>query len=162
MMTDESETILTRAGYEKLQNELDYLVNEEAVEVAERLADARSDVDFGEDTTFLEIMAEKTRIEDRIAQLKLILFRARVVDEDLDPDSATPGDRVVVLDMEYDEELAFDLLDSAEVSHGRQGVSIASPVGKALLGKKIGDVVEVKVPDGAARYKILRFEEIPD
>jgi transcription elongation factor GreA len=159
-MSDD-EIILTRAGYEKLKNDLDILLNETSKEMAESLADVREDTDPGEEPTFIDTMNDKQRLDDRIARLRTILARATVLDEDPDPDTASPGDRVLVVDLETKEKLHFDLLGSEEVAHGRRGVSIASPVGKALMGQKIGATIEVKVPDGVARYRIRDITRIP-
>ncbi len=158
----EDRIILTKAGYARLQRELDTLLGEESQEVAELLADVHED-EAGEEATFYEALMTKERLDERIAYLRSILARAEVLEDDPDPDAVSPGNRVTVWDYEYEEEVVFDLYSSAEIAHaGRQGVSLSSPVGKALLGKKVGDVVEVKVPDGVARYKIRKIEPIPD
>lgn len=160
-MSDD-DIILTRTGYVKLQRELDKLENVEAVEMAERLADVHSDGgDFQEDTAFYDAMTAKNYLDERITNLRRILANATIIDEDPDPDSASPGDRVIVMDLDEKEELTFDLLGGYEIAHGMRGVSIASPVGKALLGKKAGEKIEVETPGGLVRFKILRLEEIP-
>ena len=156
------EYVLTRAGYKKLERELNKLVNVTAKEMAERMAEMRGGADAAEDTSFYEAMTEKNMLDERIARLQSILAQATVIDEDPDPDSASPGDRVIVRDLDEKEDLAFDLLGGYEIAHGRRGVSIMSPVGKALLGKKVGDKIEVQTPGGLARYKILSLEDIPE
>lgn len=158
-MTDEHQ--LTRAGYEGLEKELRKLENVDLPEIAERLSEVRSETDSeGEDPQLFTILSQKNYIDDRIANIKRILANATIIEEDPDPDRANAGDRVIVMDLNEKEELAFDLLDSAEVVHSRRGISTSSPVGKALVGKRVGDTVEVNTPDGKARYKILRFEDI--
>ena len=155
------ERVLTRKGYEQLERELNKLEKITLPEIAERLTDLKSEVESEqEDTELFELLNRKDYVDDRIANIKRILATSIIQDQDPDPDRATAGDRIVVFDMQYKEEMVFDLLDSAEIVHGRQGISTDSPVGSALLGKKIGDVVVVNVPDGVARYKILRFEQI--
>jgi transcription elongation factor GreA len=156
------EYVMTRAGYNKLQRELNNLQDKAEGEMAQKMAAAREDGDLDEDGAFYEILVEKNHLDERILRLRAILAQAEVVDEDPDPDVASPGDRVVVRDLDEKEELPLDLLGGWEIAHGRRGVSIKSPVGKALLGKRVGDKVEVKTPDGIARFKILRFEEIPE
>jgi len=152
---------LTRAGYESLEKELRKLENVELPNIAERLSEIRNETDSeGEDPQLFNILSQKNYIDERIANIKRILARAVVLDEDPDPDTANAGDRVVVLDMDEKEEIVFDLLDSAEVVHSRRGISTRSPVGKALLGKRVGDKIEVNTPNGKARFKILRLEEI--
>ncbi len=158
MMADEH--YLTRAGYESLEKELRRLENVELPEIAERLNEIRSETDSeGEDPQLFNILSQKNYVDERIVNIKRILANAVVLDEDPDPDTANAGDRVVVLDVDEDEEIVFDLLDSAEVVHSRRGISTKSPVGQALLGKKVGDVVTVKTPDGKVKFQILRFEE---
>jgi transcription elongation factor GreA len=155
------EHYLTPTGYQNLEKELRKLENVELPDIAQRLAEVRSETDSeGEDPQLFNILSQKNYIDERIANIKRILANATVLDEDPDPDSANAGDRVVVMDLDEKEEIVFDLLDSAEVVHGRRGISTRSPVGRALLGKKVGDKVEVNTPDGKARFKILRFEEI--
>jgi len=156
------EYVMTRAGYNKLQRELNNLQDKAEGEMAQKMAAAREDGDLDEDGAFYEIMVEKNHLDERILRLRAILAQAEVVDEDPDPDVASPGDRVVVRDLDEKEELTLDLLGGWEIAHGRRGVSIKSPVGKALLGKRVGAKVEVKTPDGLARFKILRFEDIPE
>ena len=155
------ERYLTPAGYASLEKELRRLENVELPEIAERLNEIRSETDSeGEDPQLFNILSQKNYIDERIANIKRILANAVIMEEDPDPDTANAGDRVVVLDMQEKEEITFDLLDSAEVVHSRRGISTMSPVGQALLGKRVGDVVTVKTPDGKVRFKIVRFEEI--
>jgi len=160
-MTDDR-IILTRAGYDKLQEELTQLEGEESDEVAALLVEAHEDEE-GEEATFYEAQMAKERLADRIAYVKMVLSRAEIIDEDPDPDSVSPGNRVTVYDFEEKEETVFDLLAGAEIATARRrGVSVDSPVGKALLGHKIGEVVEVEVPAGVMRYEIRKIEMIPD
>ncbi len=152
---------LTPSGYESLQKELRRLENVELPEIAEQLNDVRNETDSeGEDPQLFNILSQKNYVDERIANIKRILANAVVLEEDPDPDTANAGDRVVVLDIAEDEEVTFDLLDSAEVVHSRRGISTKSPVGQALLGKRVGDVISVKTPDGKVQYEILRFEDI--
>lgn len=154
---------LTPAGHKKLEQELDRLVNEEMKEVSERLADVGDGILLGDEANFSDAIEEKERLEARISRLRYILARATIIEEDPDPDSASAGDRVLVRDEETGEELTFDLLSGHEVAFGRRrGVTIDSPVGRALLNKRIGDTIEVNVPDGKVQFTILGFDEIPD
>jgi transcription elongation factor GreA len=155
------EIIITRAGYGQLKRELDKLENVEAIEMAERMVEVQGEAAFSEDSAFIDAMKEKNYLDERIGRLKSIIATATIIDDDPDPETASPGDRVIVKDLDTKEELTFDLLGGVEVAHGRRGVSIASPVGKALLGKRVGDQIEVQVPDGVSRYKIVRMETIP-
>ncbi len=151
---------LTRKGHEKLQRELFILTNEENSKVAEMLAEARED-DQGEEAVFFDAMVSKERLDERVAHLQNVLARAEIIDADEDPDVITPGNRVTVYDTAEKEEFTMDLLDTEEITHGRRGVSLDSPVGQALLGKGVGDRVKVEVPDGVVTYKVRKIEMIP-
>lgn len=158
-----SDYILTRTGYRKLQEELDKLVNEESVALTQRITELHEDSDFTEDPFFLEAMQEKNYLDERIARLRDVLAHAQIIEGDPSLDTAAPGHRITLRDLETSEEMSFDLLSSHEIAHSRRrGVSIASPVGKALLGQPPGQVITVAVPDGETRYEILRIEVIPD
>lgn len=157
----EQEYLLTKSGYERLKLELEDLMTRETAQVADMLAEARED-EQGEEAFFYDVMVAKERLEERIARLQEVLARARIIEDDEDPDSITPGNRVTVYDMDEKEEFSFDLLSSTEIASGRRGVSTESPVGKGLLGHKVGDKVKIDVPDGVVRYKIRRIEMIPD
>lgn len=150
---------ITREGYENLKAIRDRLIEEALPILTERLEQIRGEVSGEEDTDLFEVMSEKNRVDERIREIDNILANSVILDEDLDPDAASPGDRILVVDMDTNEEEEFNLLGSQEVSHGQEGVSIESPVGRALLGKKIGEMIDVEVPDGRVRYKIVKFLE---
>lgn len=157
----ERRILLTRSGYNKLQQELNILTGEENSKVAEMLADARED-DQGEEAVFFDAMISKERLDERVAHLQNVLARAEVIDADEDPNTITPGNRVTVYDTSEKEEFVMDLLDTEEITHGRRGVSLDAPVGRALLGKHVGDRVKVEVPDGVVTYKVRKIDMIPD
>lgn len=152
---------LTQQGYQKLRRELNILTSEENSKVAEMLAEARED-DQGEEAVFFDAMISKERLDERVSHLQNVLARAEIIDADEDPDTITPGNRVTVYDTMEKEDFSLDLLDTEEITHGRRGVSLDSPVGKALLGKQVGDRVKVEVPDGVVTYKVREIEMIPD
>ncbi|MFZ4814258.1 MAG: GreA/GreB family elongation factor [Phototrophicaceae bacterium] len=159
MPTEEHQ--LTRAGFISLEKELRKLENVDLIEIAERLTELRSETDSeGEDPELYNLLNQKGFVDERIANIKRILALAVVLDEDPNPDIANAGDRVVVYDMLEKEEIVFDLLDSAEIVQRRTGISTRSPVGRALVGKRVGDIIEVDTPNGKVRYKVLRFEEV--
>ena len=152
---------LTRQGYQKLQRELNVLTSEENSKVAEMLAEARED-DQGEEAVFFDAMISKERLDERVSHLQNVLARAEIIDADDDPNMITPGNRITVYDTSEKEEFMMDLLDTEEITHGRRGVSLDSPVGRALLGKKVGARVKVEVPDGIVIFKVRKIEMIPD
>jgi transcription elongation factor GreA len=150
--------ILTPNGYEQLQRELEDLLAQ-SKEVAEQMADVHDDTEFGEEATYHDVMANKERLDARIAHIRRVLQLAQVIgEEDPNPTRVDPGEHVTVWDFSEGEEVVFHLLGSEEVARGLPGISIESPVGRALLGRKVGDVVEVEVPDGKAKYAIRKIE----
>jgi transcription elongation factor GreA len=158
----EERFILTRAGYEALQRELQLLEDQYKEELAGYADTNYSYADSSpEEAANFETKTTKEETEERIGHLKLVLENAEIIDDDPDPTRVDPGDRVTVWDFSQRQPLQFDLLDGEEIINGREGVALDSPVGKALLGKRIGDVVEVEVPDGKVRYCIRKMEPIP-
>jgi transcription elongation factor GreA len=154
--------ILTRQGYEQLQRELTDIEARRA-ERLEQLRDYKDDVgeNPNEEGAFFEAETMKEHFDERIGHLQLVLQEAEVIDDDPNPHTADPGDRVTVWDVDAREERTFDLIGSAEATYLREGVSIESPVGQALIGKRVGETVEVTTPDGRAQYVIRRLERIP-
>jgi transcription elongation factor GreA len=151
---------LTRSGYEKLQREIRRLQEVDIPRVVEHLKEIRDDnVGNEEDPELNETMENKKRLEERLDYLQNVLNFATII-EDNDPHQVDIGDRVTLLDIEEDEELTLDLVDGVEITGDRRGVTAQSPAGKALLGKKIGDIVRVKAPAGVIEYKVLSFEPI--
>lgn len=154
---------LTRAGYDHLQRELQDL-EARLKEKVDALSDFEyTDLDEGRDEGAYDETSEMYGdIERRIDHLKLVLENADVVDQDSTPDHVNPGDRAVVWDYNERKLYKFDLRSGEEIVYGHElGVALDSPVGKALLGRSVGDVVEVDVPDGKARYVIRKIERIP-
>lgn len=151
---------LTREGYEKLEREIYKLQESDIPAITERLRAIREDnVGNEEDSELHDTMETKKRYEERLASLLQILHQAEIIESN-DPNIINIGDRVVLFDMEYEEEMSLDLVDGIEVSADRRAITADSPVGQALMGKKIDDIVKVKVPDGVAEYKILSFAPI--
>ena len=163
MAVDQEEAVyLTRAGYNRLQRDLEKLKTDATAEVAQRIAQVRGEGDFSQEQTYFDALKDKELLDERIARMEDVIHRATIIEGSLDPDSVTPGDRVTVRDLDEKEDLTFDMVSGIELANGRRGVSLGSPVGRALLGKKVGDKLEVKVPDGYTRYKVLKIEPIPD
>ncbi|MEW8973610.1 MAG: transcription elongation factor GreA [Tissierellaceae bacterium] len=152
----EKHVFLTAEGLAKLENEMDELKSVRRKEVAERIKQALSFGDISENSEYDQAKNEQAQLEERIAKLENILRNAKLIDEDeITTDKVGIGSRVTVKDLEYDEEMEYVIVGSAE-SHPYEGkISNESPLGKALLGGKSGDIVEVQVPDGIIKYKIL-------
>lgn len=151
---------LTREGYENIEREIYKLREDDIPAITERLRAIREDnVGNEEDSELNDTMETKKRLEERLANLQDVLHNAEII-EKTDPNAVNIGDRVVLLDMEYDEEMTLDLVDGAEVTGDRRAITAESPVGRAVLGAQVGDVVKVKVPDGTAKYKVMSFQPI--
>ncbi|MEL6309898.1 MAG: GreA/GreB family elongation factor, partial [Chloroflexota bacterium] len=112
-----------------------------------------------EDSELNDTMEAKKRLEERLANLVDVLHNAEIIESN-DPNIINIGDRVVLLDMEFDEEMTLDLVDGAEVNGERRAITVDSPVGRAVMGREVGDIVKVKVPDGTAKYKVVSFAPI--
>lgn len=152
---------LTRSGHERLERELRLLQDMQSQETAE-VAQAFDNTDFGDNAVFYDLVFDKDRLTERIKNLKHVLNRAEVIDEDPDPDRVSPGNRVTVWDFDEKEAVSFNIISAEEVTHGVRGISTESPVGEALLGHAIGEVVEIDVPDGTVRYAIRSIDMIAD
>jgi transcription elongation factor GreA len=153
---------LTPSGYARIEKEIRKLMNVDLPRLINHLRDVREDnVGNDEDPELHNAMVDKERLEDRINQLQAILNGAQIIDEN-NSSVINIGDRVVVYDRDYDEELTLDMVDGAEVIAGRRGISSESPLGQALLGAKVGDTVEIDSPDGTLQYKVCSFAPIPD
>jgi transcription elongation factor GreA len=152
---------LTRAGHERLERELRMLEDMRDKDTAD-VADAFDDTDFGDNAVFYDLVFDKDRLNARINNLRHVLSRADVIEVDEEPDKVSPGNRVTLWDFDEREELTFDIISAEEVTLGLHGISTESPVGRALLGHTIGEVVEIEVPDGTVRYAIRNIDMIPD
>ncbi len=150
------EIILTHEGVAKLEEELNYLKTVRRREIAERIKQAIAFGDLSENSEYDEAKNEQAFIEGRIVALENMLRNVRVIDdEDITTDRVSIGSTVKILDIEFDEELEYTIVGSAEADPGQNKISNESPVGKALIGKQIGDIVDVNVPDGVIKFKIL-------
>lgn len=152
----EKDVFLTLEGLKKLEEELDRLKTVRRREVAERIKQALAFGDISENSEYDEAKNEQAQLEERIAKLEAMLRNAKLIDDDeISTDIVTIGSKVVVKDLEFDEEMEYTIVGSAEADPFNGKISNESPVGSALLGKKKGDIVEVQVPDGIIKYKII-------
>ena len=157
----EKKNILTYAGLTKLENELQDLKVNKRSEVAEKIKEAREQGDLSENAEYDAAKDEQRDIEARIEEIENILKNAEVVDEDdVDTKTISVGCKVKVLDKEYDEELEFKIVGSTEASSLNGMISNESPLGSALIGKKVGNVVSVETQDGVAKYKVLAIDRV--
>lgn len=152
----EKHVFLTKKGLEKLENELDGLKSVQRKEIAERIKQALSFGDISENSEYDQAKNEQAQLEERIGKLEMMLGNAKIIDEDdITTDFVSIGSKVLVKDLEYDEEMEYLIVGSAEADPYDGKISNESPLGSTLLGGKQGDVVEVHVPDGIINYKIL-------
>src|SRR5690554_7130021 len=156
-MSHEQEVLLTKEGLAKLEAELEMLKTQKRREVAERIRAARELGDISENSEYDDAKNEQAFIEGRIAALEKTLRRARVVSADQAQDGAVVlGSRVRVRDVELGEEMEYRVVGSAEADPSENRISNESPVGKALMGHREGEIVSVKVPDGTIQLEILK------
>lgn len=151
--------ILTYAGLKQYEDELQNLKVVRRKEVAQKIKEAREQGDLSENAEYDAAKDEQRDIEARIEELEKILKNAEVVVEDeVDLDKINIGCIVKILDVEYSEELDYKIVGSTEANSLKGKISNESPVGKALIGHKVGDTVEVETPAGVFAYKILEIQ----
>ena len=159
VMADSKKHILTYAGLKKYEDELQDLKIHRRQEIAQKIKEAREQGDLSENAEYDAAKDEQRDIEARIEELEKILKNAEVVVEDeVDLDKINIGCQVKILDIEYSEELDYKIVGSTEANSLKGKISNESPVGKALIGHKVGDTVEVETPAGVFAYKILEIQ----
>ena len=152
----DKKNILTYQGLQKLEDELQNLKVVRRKEVAQKIKEAREQGDLSENAEYDAAKDEQRDIEARIEQIEKILKNAEVVvEEEVDLDKINIGCQVKILDMEFDEELEYKIVGSTEANSLKGKISNESPVGKALIGAGVGDVVEVETQMGNLKYKVL-------
>ena len=143
----------TREGYEKLAQELEYLKTEGRNKAAEDIKEARSHGDLSENAEYDEAMNEQAKMEAEIAKLEADLRNAKILDEaGLSTDVVLIGSKVKLLDMEYNEEVEYKILGKSDLENGI--ISDLSPVGSAVMNKKVGDIADVHTPSG----KVIKMQ----
>ena len=157
----QKETLLTYEGLKKLEEELEYLKTEKRREVAERIKVALGFGDLSENSEYDEAKNEQAQVEMKIVDLENKLRNVKIIDEDeIDTKTVQVGNTVQVLDMEYDEKIDYTIVGSEEADLLENKISNESPIGKALLGKKKNEVVEVEAPGGLLSFKILKITKL--
>lgn len=147
---------LTRQGYEKLMKELESLKNVKRRKLSKAVQEARSHGDISENAEYDAAKEALALNEGKIAELEDKLARARIIDnENIPKDEALIGAKVKLKDLDNEEELVYMLVSVEEADYNEGKISIESPVGSALLGHKVGEVLKIKIPAGILKYKIL-------
>jgi len=150
------EVILTSEGYEKLKQEIEYLSTQKRAEVAERIRIAREFGDIAENAEYDDAKNEQAMLEHRIALLEERMRDARVIEKsEITSDVVSIGTHVRLKDVDANETVEYHIVGSAEANPAENKLSNESPVGKAILGKKKGETVEVAAPRGTLKFKIL-------
>ncbi len=156
MGDNNKEILLTEEGYKKMEAELEKLKTETRAEIAERIKVALGFGDLSENSEYDEAKNAQAENEDRIAELEAKLRFAKIIDDsEIDTKKVQVGNTVKVLDMEFDEEVEYTIVGTTEADITQNKISNESPIGSALLGAKKNQVVEVQVPAGVSKYKIL-------
>jgi len=157
VLTDSTQikkTFLTERGFEKLNNELEFLRNNKRPEIAKSLRDTADDNDLAENNEYMLIKYEQSIVEGRINELERLLSWVEIITPGSDQGMIRLGSTVTVQEDTYPSE-TFTIVGTAEANSRNGMISDASPLGKSLLKHQVGDVVEVRTPDGLIKYKIL-------
>lgn len=154
------QVILTSEGLEKLEKELEYLKTVKRQEVAAEIKVALGYGDLSENSEYDEAKNKQAQMEIRIVEIETMLKNAKVIDEaDISTETVSLGCTVKVYDVEFDEELEYSIVGSTEADPSNGKISDESPVGSALLGKAVGDKVEVPAPAGSISLEILEINK---
>ncbi len=155
----EKEVLLTPEGLQRLEDELEHLKSVKRREVAERIKLAISYGDISENSEYEDAKNEQAFIEGRIMTLEKMLRNARIISSDeVDTDMVSIGSTVRLRDIEFDEEVEYTIVGSAEADPASNKISNESPVGRALIGKSAGSVVDVSVPAGTLQFEVLSIK----
>jgi transcription elongation factor GreA len=154
----EKEVFLTHEGLEKLEAELEESKIVKRKEVAYRIKEALDFGDISENAEYDQAKNEQAKLEERIKKIEYILRNSKLIeDEEISTEIVGIGSKVLVLDVEYDEEMEYTIVGTAEADPYNGKISNESPVGKALLGSKAGQVIDVNVPSGVLKYQIQKI-----
>lgn len=157
---DDKEVLLTQEGFDKLEKELEYLRTEKRAEIADRIKVALGFGDLSENSEYDEAKNAQAENEVKIAELENKIRYAKIIDEsEIDTKTVQVGNTVKLYDIEFEEEVEYTIVGSTEVNLSENKISNESPMGKALLGAKKGQEVEVEAPAGTIKYKILSIKK---
>lgn len=149
---------MTREGYDKLRADLDRMQGPEIIEMATRVANARSMGDLSENAEYHAAREDHGILQAKINELKDRLSRAYIIDKNTLPtDTVVFGARVRVKDLDFNEEETFVLVGPGDEDYDNNKILVSSPIGQGLLGKKVGDNADISVPKGKIRYQVLEI-----
>ena len=157
---EEKEVILTQEGFDNLEKELNYLRTEKRAEIAERIKVALGFGDLSENSEYDEAKNAQAENEAKIAEYENKVRHAKIIDEkEIDTETVQIGNTIKVLDVEFDEKIDYTIVGSTEVNLAENKISNESPLGKALLGARKNETVEVNAPAGIMKYKVLAIKK---
>lgn len=157
----QTESPITKQGYEKVQKELDHLIKVEREELKKVIAEARALGDLKENAEYHAAKEKQSMLEGRIAQLQAVVAGSRVVDvSQIQSDKIVFGATVTLLDLEKDESVVYQIVGQEESDTSKGKISFTSPLGKALIGKEEGDTITVKAPKGDREYEVESIEYV--
>ena len=156
MAVEEKKTLLTYSGLKQYQEELEFLKSVKRKEIADKLKVAREQGDLSENAEYDAAKDEQRDIETRIIELESILANAEIIqDTDKSKDKVKMESVVVLHDVDYDEDIEYTIVGSSEADTLHNRISNESPLGAAMIGKKVGETVKVEAPAGEIEYKIV-------
>lgn len=157
---EEKEVILTQEGFDNLEKELNYLRTEKRAEIAERIKVALGFGDLSENSEYDEAKNAQAENEAKIVELENKVRHAKIIDEkEIDTETVQIGNTIKVLDIEFDEKVDYTIVGSTEVNLAENKISNESPLGKALLGARKNETIEVNAPAGIMKYKVLDIKK---
>ena len=151
--------LLTEEGLKKLEDKLDYLKSVKRIEIAERLKAAIALGDLSENSEYEDAKNEQAFLEGEIIDLETKIRNSDIIQSNGGSDVVQMGQKVVIKDLEFDEEMTYSMVGSAEADPTEFRISNESPVGAAIIGQKVGSTVEVHVPAGVLQYKIMEIKD---
>ena len=160
MAESSKKNILTYAGLQELEAELEDLKVNKRKEVAQKIKEAREQGDLSENAEYDAAKDEQRDIEARIEEIEKILKNVEVVaEEDIDDTKINVGCHIKIHDYEYDEDLEFSIVGSTQTNSLEGKISNESPLGRALIGKEVGDIVEIEMNEEVTKYKVLEIKK---
>jgi len=157
-MNPQKKYYMTPEGVKKLEDEVEYYKTVKRKEITEKIKVALSFGDLSENAEYDEAKNDQAFVEGKIAQLEAMLRNAVIIDESqIDNETVNMGCKVKVKDYDFDEEVIFKIVGSTEADPMEYKISNESPVGEALMGKRVGETIEVPIPDGISKYEILEI-----
>lgn len=156
--SNEDITYITEEGLRKLQEELEYLIHVRRPEVAGQIADAKADGDVSENAGYDEAKTAQAFLEGRILTIKSTISSAVIIRANGSKETVDVGCTVTICDVAYGDKETYTIVGSTEVDPGNGRISLKSPIGRALMGRRKGDVVDVQSPGGAVQFEITAID----